>query len=113
MAPLMDTTCKWDPLCEDWYLDSNCSNHMTRHNEWPSNLDSSNKTNVRHVEYSKNLAVEGTCDNFIKRKDGKTTLLKNVQYMLGMKCNFMSIGQLVEKGFLVTINGNYLQFFSS
>jgi hypothetical protein len=30
---LMATTCEGNPLCEDWYLDSGCSNHTTGHRE--------------------------------------------------------------------------------
>jgi len=28
---LVATTCEGDPLCEDWYLDSTCSNHIIGH----------------------------------------------------------------------------------
>jgi hypothetical protein len=40
---LMATTCEGNPLCEDWYLDSGCSNHMTGHREWLINFDSTRK----------------------------------------------------------------------
>lgn len=30
---LMATTCEVDPLREEWYHDTRCSNHMTRHKE--------------------------------------------------------------------------------
>lgn len=42
----MDTIYEGDPICEDWYLDSRCSNLMTIDTEWLANFDSSKRTNV-------------------------------------------------------------------
>jgi len=98
----MATTCEGNPLFEDWYLDSGCSNHMNGHKERLINFDSSRKTNVRHAD-SRNLALEGIGDIAIKMKDGKNALIDKVLYVPGMKYNLLSIGKLIEKGFSVTM----------
>ena len=95
---LMDTTCEGDPICEDWYLDSRCSNHMINHKEWLTNFDSSKRTNAR-LANSRNLAPEGICDIVINRRDYKNALTKNALYVPGMKCNLISTGQVAKKGF--------------
>lgn len=47
----------------------------------------------------------------INRKDGKKAMIENVLYVLGMKCNLMSVGQLVEKGFSVIMKHDSLELF--
>jgi len=41
-------------------------------------------------------------------KDGRNALIEKVLLVPGMKCNLLSIGQLIEKGFSVTMQGNTL-----
>jgi len=38
-------------------------------------------------------------------------MIENVLYVLGMKCNLMSVGQLVEKGFSVIMKHDSLELF--
>lgn len=45
------------------------------------------------------LAAECMCDIVIRRKDGKNALIEKVLYVLGMMCNLLVIGKLVENGF--------------
>ncbi|WVY95082.1 hypothetical protein V8G54_034170 [Vigna mungo] len=78
-----------------WYLDSGCSNHMTCNKE---------KSKVR-VADNNTLQVEGIGNVVIKRKNGTFVIIKNVLLVPEMKCNLLSIGQLVENGFTV-IMGN-------
>lgn len=47
------------------------------------------------------LKVEGMGNVKVKWKNGKNVLIKDVWYVLGMNNNLMSVGQLLEKGFLV------------
>jgi len=107
---LMATTCEGDPLCEDWYLDSGCSNHMTGHREWLINFDFSRKTSVKLAD-NRSLESEGIGDIAIKMKDGRNALIEKVLLVPGMKCNLLSIGQLIEKGFSVTMEGNTLNLY--
>ncbi|XP_050878500.1 uncharacterized protein LOC127082306 [Lathyrus oleraceus] len=44
------------------------------------------------------LMAEGISDVLIMRRDGGNSFIKDVLYILGIKCNFLSIGQLLEKG---------------
>lgn len=79
--------------------------------EWLVNFDSSRKINVRLAD-RRNLASEGIVDIAIKMKDGKNALIEKVLYVPGMKCNLLSIGQLIEKGFSVTMKGNILHLYA-
>lgn len=45
------------------------------------------------------------------KENGKSVLIKNVWYVPGMKCNLMSIGQLLQKGFSVTMCDGKLKLF--
>jgi hypothetical protein len=44
-------------------------------------------------------------------KDGRITLIEKVLIVPGMTCNLLSIGQLIEKGFSVTMQGNILYLY--
>jgi hypothetical protein len=44
-------------------------------------------------------------------KHGRNALIKKVLLVPGMKCNLLSIGQLIEKGFSVTMQGNILNLY--
>lgn len=47
----------------------------------------------------------------VKVMNGKTILIKGVWYVLGMKRNLMSVGQLIGKGFSVTMKNNHLKLY--
>jgi hypothetical protein len=81
---------------DKWYLDTGCSTHMTGRKDWFVSLTSTKNNNVRFADDS-TVAVKGVGDVSIKRKDGKLSLISNVLYIPGMKCNLLSIGQLLEK----------------
>ncbi|PNX73884.1 F-box protein [Trifolium pratense] len=101
---MMATTCDDNVKSEDWYLDSGCSKHMTSHREWLTNFNASKKTSIRLADSSK-LAVEGAGNIVIRSKSGRKVIIEDVLYVPKMSCNSMSICQLVEKGFSVTIEG--------
>lgn len=44
----------------------------------------------------------------IKRKDGKNALIEKVLFVSGIECNMLSIEQLVEKDFSLTMTGDAL-----
>ena len=46
-------------------------------------------------------------------KNGKIVLIKDVWYVPGMKRNMMSAGQLIEKGFSVTMKNDLLKLYDS
>ena len=90
---------------KSWYLDSGCSNHMTCHREWLINFDAEKKSKVTFAD-DNTLKVEGAEDVVILRIDGSKAVISNVLFVSEMKCNLLSIGQLVQKGFTVVM-GNY------
>ncbi|XP_047178495.1 uncharacterized protein LOC124845441 [Vigna umbellata] len=97
---VMTTTEGMKSLDKGWYLDSGCSNHMTCNREWLVNFDNTKKSKARFAD-DNTLMVEGMGDVIINRKNGSQALISNVLFVPGMKCNLLSIGQLVEKGYTV------------
>lgn len=95
-----------------WYLDTGCSNHMTCCKEWLTNLDPTKKSKVRFADFN-TVTTEGIGPIAIKRRDGKLAVIQDVMYVLGMKCNLLSLGQLVEKGFTVIMKNECLKMFDS
>ena len=57
--------------------------------------------------------AEGMGKFVIRRKNSKASMIEEVLFVLGMKCNLMGIGQLIEKGFLVVMKESDLQLFDS
>jgi len=83
-----------------WFLDSGCSNHMTGNLAMFSMLDESVKSQVTLGTDSK-VSVMGKGNvNVLTRKGAKKSIT-DVYYVPGMKCNLLSIGQLVQKGYNV------------
>ncbi|MCI38040.1 retrovirus-related pol polyprotein from transposon TNT 1-94, partial [Trifolium medium] len=93
---------------EDWYLDTGCSNHMTGNKEWLVNYDSSRKSTIRFAD-SRTIKLEGIGDVLIKGKNSNQTLITGVLYVPNMQYNLLSMGQLVEKGFTMTLGNNQMK----
>ncbi|XP_050885286.1 uncharacterized protein LOC127088725 [Lathyrus oleraceus] len=85
-----------------WFLDSGCSNHMTGRKLWLVDFNELKKSKVKLVDNS-SLQVEGTGKIVIQRSNRVKALIKDVLYVPGIKCNLLSVGQLVENGFSVVI----------
>ncbi|XP_050916077.1 uncharacterized protein LOC127131187 [Lathyrus oleraceus] len=81
-----------------WFLDPGCSNHMTGRKVWLVDFDESKKSKVKLADNSL-LQAKGTGNIVIQRSIGAKALIKDVLYIPGMKCNLLSVGQLIEKGF--------------
>ncbi|XP_019429362.1 PREDICTED: uncharacterized protein LOC109336966 [Lupinus angustifolius] len=104
---LMVTTIAENSHHEAWFLDSGCSNHMTSHKEWFIDFDPSRKRKVKFVD-DNTLKVEGAGDVVIMMQNGSKALILNVLFVHGMRCNLLSIGQLIQKGFTIVIeNGQF------
>ena len=83
-----------------WFLDSDCSNHMTGNLAMFSMLDESVKSKVT-LGTDRKVSVMGKGNvNVLTRKGAKKSIV-DVYYVSGMKCNLLSIGQLVQKGYNV------------
>jgi hypothetical protein len=85
-----------EPVSDTWYLDTGCSNHMTGKKEWLGEFDDSKKTSVRLAD-CRSMKAEGMGNVTIQGSDGKRAVIEEVLYVPGMKCNLMSVGQLIEK----------------
>jgi len=109
---MMATTCEGKIKGEKRYLGSECSNHMSAHRQWLTNFDSSKKTSIKLAD-SRKLASEESGNIVIKSNNGGKIIIEDVLYVPYIKCNLMSIDQLVEKGFLVTMDGDSLKLFNA
>ncbi|XP_004506758.1 uncharacterized protein [Cicer arietinum] len=83
-----------------WFRNIGCSNQLTSHKEWLVDIDTSRKSKII-FDYGRTLEAEGEGNIVIKRKDAKTTVIKNALYVTAMKKNIISIGQLIQKGYQV------------
>src|SRR4051812_42084549 len=94
---------------EEWYLDSGCSTHMTGRRDWFVQINQVVKNKVKFAEDS-TLMAEGVGDVLIEKKDGGHSMIKDVLYIPGIKCNLLSIGQLLEKGCNIRLEDKILRF---
>ncbi|KAL5724118.1 hypothetical protein ACHQM5_007419 [Ranunculus cassubicifolius] len=85
-----------------WYIDTGCSNHMTGDKSIFSNLDESFQTSVKFGDNSA-VAVEGKGEIQIRTRDNTVQKVSNVFYVPFLKTNLLSVGQLIEKGYVITI----------
>ena len=83
-----------------WFLDSGCSNHMTGNIALFSALNQNLKSEVTLGTDSK-VSVMGKGEVKIFTKQGERKTIADVYYVPGMRCNLLSVGQLVQKGYNV------------
>ncbi|XP_058724839.1 uncharacterized protein LOC131596223 [Vicia villosa] len=92
---------------DDWYLDSSCSMHMTGRKYLFVKINQVMKSIVKFPDDS-TLMAEGVGDVLIKKKNGGFFMIKHVSYILGIRCNLFSIGQLLEKGYKIRLEDKIL-----
>jgi len=109
---LMVTT-KEDQRCgEEWYLDSGCSTHMTGRRDWFSSFDQSHRNKVKFANDS-TLNAEGVGVVCIRSKNGDQAFINDVLYIPGIKCNLLSVGQLIEKDYKIVIEDRMMKLMDS
>ncbi|GAU49301.1 hypothetical protein TSUD_367130 [Trifolium subterraneum] len=59
------------------------------------------------------MTAKGMGDVSIKRKDGKCSMISNVLYIPGIKCNLLSIGQLLEQDYKIVMEHRLLNVFDT
>ncbi|XP_058726405.1 uncharacterized protein LOC131597746 [Vicia villosa] len=95
-----------------WFLDSGCSNHMTGQKVWLAGFDESKKSKVKIADNNL-LQAEGTGNIVFQMSNGGKAMIKDILYVPGIKCNLLSVGQLVEKGFSVVMKDGVLKLFNT
>eukprot|EP00253_Pinus_taeda_P003561 PITA_03561 len=83
-----------------WFLDLGCSNHMTGNIAMFANLDEDVKSEVTTGTNSK-IAVKGKGSVSIRARNGEQMTMPDVYFVPGLKCNLLSIGQLIDKRYNV------------
>ncbi|XP_038722011.1 uncharacterized protein LOC120014160 [Tripterygium wilfordii] len=95
-----------------WYLDTGASNHMNGRKEFFMELHEGSYGIVSLGDGTK-LAVIGKGKVVVFQKNGGTALISYVYYILTMRSNILSLGQLLEKRHVVHMEGNTLELRNS
>ena len=83
-----------------WFLDNACSNHVTGNKELFSSLDTSIQFEVKLGNDSK-VKVNGKAVIVVYAKNCKRRTIHDAYYVPGLMCNLLSVGQLMEKEYIV------------
>lgn len=73
---------------------------MTWRKDWFFKIICAMKNKVKSVDDTV-LAVDGTDEVLITRRDGGNSLIKDVLYIPRIKCNLLNISQLLDKGYKI------------
>ncbi|XP_019432612.1 PREDICTED: uncharacterized protein LOC109339605 [Lupinus angustifolius] len=93
-----------------WYLYIGRSNHMTCKKDWFTTLDESTKSKVMFDDHNA-ISAEGIGKVMIQRRDGKKAYISKVPYVLKMKGNLLSLGQLLENGYIMEMKDGMMKVF--
>jgi hypothetical protein len=85
---------------------------MTSHREWLINFNSSSKTKIKFAD-NRTIPAEGVGDVLITGKKGNQALITGVLYVPAMKTNLLSMGQLLEKGFIMHLEDRQMEVFDA
>src|ERR1051325_8208098 len=80
--------------------------------DWLADYDESKKSKVKLADNS-SLQAEGTGNIVFQMSNGGKAMIKDVLYVPGMKCNLLSVGQLVEKGFSIVMKDGASKLFDT
>jgi len=98
------------PNNQTWYLDTGCTNHMCGQKELFAYLDDSFHTKVKFGDGRFFLVTE-KWRILITLKNGDHRYIYDVFYVPDMKSNMLSMGQLLEKGYVMHIVENKFSIF--
>jgi len=101
---LMATTDLNEGNKTDWFLDSRCSNHMSGNKDWFSELDETYRHKVKLGNDAQIVVMGRGSVQIILH--GITHVFSHVFYVPELKNNLLSIGQLQQKGLMITIQHN-------
>ncbi|XP_052726152.1 uncharacterized protein LOC128194644 [Vigna angularis] len=88
---LMANTGEEQPENTTWYLDSGCSTHMIGRKDWFVRMHEAVQGKIRFAD-DKSLTAEGSVP--------------------GLKTNLLSLGQLLQKGYVMKMENNCLSIFN-
>lgn len=91
-----------------WDLDTGCSNHMCGDKSFFSSLDESLRDNVKFGNNSK-VSIMGKGEVIIQTNNWGTQTISNILFVLDLKTNLLSISQLQEKDYEVSIKNDVCQ----
>ena len=104
---LMVVQAQKEPEQDVWYVDTGCSNHMSGSKSSFSHLNEDFRSTVTFGDNS-TVNVMGKGGIRIRSKNGLVKIISNVLYVPTLKSNLLSVGQLLEKGYIITMkNGAY------
>ncbi|XP_050916822.1 uncharacterized protein LOC127131996 [Lathyrus oleraceus] len=95
-----------------WFLNTCCLNHTTGQKIWLADFDEPKKSKVKLAD-NISLQAERNGDIVIQRSNGEKSMRKNVLHVPGIKCNLLSVGKMVEKGFSVIMKDRLLELFDT
>jgi len=93
-----------------WYVDSDCSNHLTRDKDSFVRLDESVKSNIT-VGEGRTQGVAGKGIIAVKAKNGLTKYIHDVLYVPGLTQNLLSVHPLMKNGYTVTFDDDKCLIF--
>ena len=99
-----------DSETEIWYVDTSCSNHVSGNKSSFSYLNEDFHSTVSFGDCS-TVKVMGKGDIKIKTRNGFVETISNVLYVLDLKSNLLSAGQLQEKGYEIFISKGTCEIF--
>lgn len=82
-----------------WFLDSGCSNNMTRRKSLFHSIDESVKSHIRLGDDNQ-VQIEGKGNIVVTTKSGIERLIQDVYFIPGLAHYLLSVGQLIQKGIL-------------
>ena len=90
-----------------WYLDNGASNHMTGQRSKFNTLDEKVTWKVKFGDGSM-VEIKGKGTIELQCKNGESRTLAEVYYIPSLCSNIISLGQLSEEGYRITLSGDLL-----
>jgi hypothetical protein len=95
---------------EVWYLDSECSNHMTGREDLLVDIDR-NVTAKVEMETGQLVEVTAKGSLVVETKMGKK-YIKEVMLVPGLKENLLSVGQMIEHGYYLVFGDHKVEIYN-
>lgn len=109
---LMDVVTNEHVDCKIWFLDPSFSNHTTGQKALLVDWGESKKRKVKHADNIL-LQAKGTSNIVIQKMNIQKAMIKDVLYVPRMKCNTLSVRQVIKRGFEVVMKDGSLELFDT